>query len=170
MIWLVRLSQTLYLLQYIALAAGYVLCLAVPNRFGARFQLYVLLGLAFFNGLAGLAFKVLPMFGLYRYVILPFAVPEVVLISMNAERVESLYTFFLRWPAFESYVAILLTTLHYLEPALIATFINTIGIGTKHILVEEKGKTLMKLGYSQLFAQAAWMMACLCGTSIVLMR
>jgi hypothetical protein len=169
MTWLIRVSQLLYLLQYAVLIAGYAICLVVPKRYGSRLQLIVLLAVAIFNALVALGLKILPTLGVYRYTILPFVVPEVVLVQMNAERVDSLYTMWLRLPALETTLALFLTVIHYLEPALIATFIRTVGLGTKSDDLEGRGLTLMKLSYGQLYAQIAWMMACLCGTSVVLL-
>src|SRR5262249_11463035 len=78
MIWLVRLSQLLFLFLCPVLLAGYFICLVVPDRYGTRLQLFVLMGLSLANAFFLLVFRLLPMFGVYEYTILPFAVPEVV--------------------------------------------------------------------------------------------
>jgi uncharacterized membrane protein len=169
MIWLARLSQVLMLLLYGPLLAGYVTCLAVPDRFGARLQLKVLLGLALINALILIVFKLLPMFGITHYTLIPFVMPEVTMLEMNAERNESLVSFWLKVPFLEVFLAILLTLVHYLEPAMIATFVHNAGKSLKSEELEATGLKAMMLGYSQLFIQTAWLMASLCGTSVVLL-
>ena len=122
MMTVARLAQVLALLAYGPLLAGYVICLAVPDRFGTRLQLKVILGLALLNIISLIVFKLLPLFGVVRYTLLPFLVPEVAMLEMNAERTESLIGIWLKAPIIEVYLATLLTLLHYLEPAMIATF------------------------------------------------
>ena len=169
MIWVVRLSQVLYLLMYLLLLGGYGLCLAAPNQYGTRLQIGVLFALALANALFGIAFKLLPMLGVYEYTILPIAVPEVELISLNAGRMESIYTFWLRWPILEVYWALLMTIMFCLEPAMIAVFVRSVARGLKSAVLEEKAMTAMKLAFSQIFVQIAWMLLALCGTSEVLL-
>jgi hypothetical protein len=169
MIWIVRLSQVLYLLMYLLLLGGYGLCLAAPNQYGTRLQVGVLFALALANALFGIAFKLLPMLGVYEYTILPVAVPEVELISLNAGRMESLYTFWLHWPVLEVYWALLMTIMFYLEPAMIAVFIRAVAKGLNSVVLEEKAMTAMKLAFSQIFVQIAWTLLALCGTSEVLL-
>jgi hypothetical protein len=169
MIWVAKISQVLMLVIYGPLLAGYVICLAVPNRFGARLQLTVLLGLALVNALILIVFKLLPMFGISHYTLIPFVMPELAMLEMNADRTESLVSFWLRVPFLEVFLAILLTLVHYLEPAMIATFVHTVGMGVKSEELEAKGMSAMMLAFSQLFIQTAWLMASLCGTSVVLL-
>jgi hypothetical protein len=169
MTWVARLSQVLMLLLYGPLLAGYVMCLVVPNRFGARLQLKVLLGLALVNALILIVFKLLPIFGVLHYTLIPFVMPELAMLEMNADRSESLVSFWLKVPFLEVFLAILLTLAHYLEPAMIATFVHTAGMGLKSEELEGRGMKAMMLGYSQLFIQTAWLMASLCGTSVVLL-
>jgi hypothetical protein len=169
MIWVVRFSQVLYLLMYLLLLAGYVICLSAPNQRGTRLQIGVLITLALANALFGIAFKLLPMLGVYEYTILPIAVPEIEMVSMNASRIESIYTFWLRWPILEMYWALLVTILFYLEPAIIAVFVRAVALGLKADILEEKAMSAMKLAFSQIFIQSAWMLLALCGTSEVLL-
>jgi hypothetical protein len=169
MIWMVRLSQVAYLLMYFLLITGYILCLAAPPRGGTRLQLTVLLCLALSNALFGIAFKLLPLLGAYEYTILPAVVPEIEMISMNAERIESIYTFWLHWPFLEIFWTLLLNLLFYLEPAMIAVFLRAVAKGLKSDVLEAKAMKLMRLAFSQLYIQLAWMLMALCGTSEVLL-
>jgi hypothetical protein len=169
MIWIVRLSQVLVLLQTAMLVGGYIICLVAPERYGTRLQLFTLIGLAMANLFFLLIFKLLPMFGLYTYTIIPFAVPEVVMMEMNAERVETIGTFWMRWPMLEYPWAIIMTILLYLEPAMIAVFLNSVSMGIKSHTLEKRSNAAMQLGFSQIFIQVVWLMAALCGTSIVLL-
>lgn len=169
MIWVVRFSQVIYLLMYLPLAAGYALCLVVPPRYGTKLQLTVIIGLAGANALFGIIFKLLPMLGVYEYTILPIAVPEIVMISMNVDRLESLYTFWLKLPVLEMFWTLLMTLMFYLEPALIGVFLRAVGKGIKSEVLENKAMTIMKLGFSQLYVQMCFILVALCGTSEVLL-
>jgi hypothetical protein len=168
MLLVVRLALVLFILVYGPLLVGYVICLAVPNRFGTRLQLFVLLGLALVNALLLIIFKFLPLFGVIRFAIIPLIMPEVSMLEMNVERTESLESFWLRVPVIEAYLAILVTLLAYLELALIATFARTVGKSIKSEELEARGLTAMSLAFSQVFIQTAWLMASWCGTSQVL--
>jgi hypothetical protein len=169
MLTVARLAQVLSLLAYGPLLAGYVICLAVPDRFGTRLQLKVIFSLALLNIISLIVFKLLPLFGVIRYTLLPFVMPEVAMLEMNAERTESLLGFWLKSPVLEVYLATLLTLLHYLEPAMIATFVHSVGMAVKSEGLEVNGLKAMKLSFSQLFIQAIWLMASVCGTSVVLL-
>jgi hypothetical protein len=169
MIWVVRLSQVLYLLMYFLLVAGYVLCLAAPPRGGTRIQLGVLLALAAGNAFFGLIFKLAPLLRAYEYTILPAVVPEIEMISMNAGRLESIYTLWLHWPILEISWALLLTLMFYLEPAMIGVFLRACGKALKSDELEARAMTIMNLGFSQLYIQVAWVMLAMCGTSEVLL-
>jgi hypothetical protein len=169
MLWLVRFSQVIYLLMYFLLVTGYVLCLAAPQRYGTRLQLGVLLALAAGNAFFGIFFRLLPMMGLYEYTILPIAVPEVVLVEMNSERIESIYTFWLHVPMLELYWALLLNMMFFLEPAMVGVFLRAVAKGIKSDDLEEKAMRIMKMGFSQLYVQLAFMLVALCGTSAVLL-
>jgi hypothetical protein len=169
MIWVVRLSQVIYFLMYLPLVAGYVICLAAPPQGGTRLQLGVLLALALANLLFGIIFKLLPLLGVYEYTILPAVVPEIELNSMNASRMESVYTFWLRWPILEMYWALLMTILFYLEPAMVAVFLRAVAKGLRSDVLEEKAMAAMQFAFSQIFVQMAWMLLALCGTSEVLL-
>ncbi len=169
MLWLVRFSQVIYFLMYFLLITGYVLCLVAPQRYGTRLQLTVLLVLAASNAFFSIFFRLLPMMGLYEYTILPVAVPEVVLIEMNAERIESIYTFWLNIPMLELYWALILNLMFYLEPAMIGVFLRAVAKGIRSDDLEEKAMRIMKMGFSQLYVQLAFMLIALCGTSSVLL-
>jgi len=169
MMMVARLSQVLMLLGYLPLLVGYVICFVVPDRFGTRFQLKFLFGLALVNAMILIFFRLLPLFGAIRYTLLPFAMPEVAMLEMNAERGESLVAFWSKSPLMEVYLAILLTILNYLEPALIASFLHSVGKGVKSEELEGNALKAMKLGFSQVFIQVAWLMAAVCGTSVVLL-
>ncbi len=162
-------SAVLYVLQYLPLMAGYVMCLIVPDRFGTRFQLKVLLALAFVNALVVVAFMLLPMLGAHRYVNLPFLAPEVAMMEMNGERTETLVTAWLHMPLLDVFSAVLMTFLQYLEPALIATFVHAVGKAIKSDDLEAGGLIAIKLAFSQIFIRVVWLMASLCGTSLVLL-
>jgi hypothetical protein len=169
MIWVARLAQAAMFLQYLVLVAGYAICLPVPNRFGTKLQLAILFVLAALNILFGLFFKLLPMLGLYSYAILPFVVPEIAMIEMNTDRLESLFIFWCGAPVIEVWWAIIMNMTYYLEPAMIAVFLSSCAAGLKSDELQGKAMTLMKLGFSQMFIQLAWTMAALCGTSAVLL-
>jgi hypothetical protein len=168
MLLVVRLALVLAVLAYLPLLAGYVTCLVVPNRFGTRLQLMVLLALALINAVLLLVFRLLPMFGVVRYTILAIIMPEVGMTEMNTDRYETLTTFWLKSPVLEVNLVAIVTFLHYLEPALIATFIHAVGKSVKSEQLEASGLTAMMLGFSQIFIQTVWLMASWCGTSMVL--
>jgi hypothetical protein len=163
------IAAVLSLLQVGPLLAGYVMCLAVPDRFGTRLQLKVLLGLTFFNAIFLVVFKLLPMLGVIRYVNLPFMAPQVVMLEMNAERCETLLTTWLRSPLLEVYASILMTFLLFLEPALIATFIYAVSKSIKSDELEGSSLIAVKLAFAQIFIQVAWLMTSLCGSTVVLL-
>jgi len=141
----------------------------VPPRYGTKMQVTVLLVLAAANLFFGFFFRLLPMLGLYEYVILPYAVPEIVMLEMNAERAESLYTFWLHWPPLELPWALFMIMVFYLEPAMVGVFLRGVARGLKSDELEAKALSIMRMGFSQLYVQLTFMMVAMCGTSEVLL-
>ena len=169
LIWVLRFALVLTLLQGAPLVAGYFICLAAPDRYGIRLQLMVLFALAFFDFLFLVVFKLLPICGAYRYITLPIALPEVAMVEMNADRIESIFTFWLSYPVLEAIAGVLVMVTNYLGPAVIATLVHSVAMSIKSEKLEAEALITMKLGYSQLFIQLAWYMMAMCGGSLVLL-
>src|SRR5262249_49138315 len=91
------------------------------------------------------------------------------MVEMNADRIESIYTFWLHWPPLELFWALIMLLVLYMEPAMIGVFLRGVAKGLKSDVLEEKAMTIMKLGFSQMFIQMAYMILALCGTSEVLL-
>jgi hypothetical protein len=169
MLWIVRIAQVLFLFMYFGLVTGYVVCLTVPDRFGTKLQVMVLIGLAGANAFFGLLFKLLPMLGLWEWTVMPLVAPEVAMIEMNQERMESLLNFWSPVPALDVMIAIVVVFLQYFETVMIAVFIRACGLSMRVDEVEKAGFSLIQLGLGQCFIQLAWLMCANCGTSIVLL-
>jgi hypothetical protein len=169
MLWVARISQVLYLLMYLVLVAGYVVCLVVPNRYGTKMQVGLLIGLAGINALFGLVFKLLPMFGLWEWTIMPLVAPEIAMGVMNQERMETALNFWSPVPALDVIISIMVLFLQYFEPVLIAIFLRGCAISMKLPDLDETAQSLMKLGLGQCFIQVAWILCAICGTSQVLL-
>jgi DNA-directed RNA polymerase subunit RPC12/RpoP len=169
MLWFARIAQVLYLFMYVPLVAGYVVCLIVPDRYGTKMQVIALISLAAINAFFGLIFKLLPMLGLWEWTIMPLVAPEVAMVEMNQERMESLLNFWSPVPALDMIIAVLVLFLQYFEPVLIAVFIRACALAMKVKDLDKTAQSLMRMGLGQCFIQLAWLLCSLCGTSQVLL-
>jgi hypothetical protein len=169
MLWVARLSQLVYLFMYFLLMTGYVICLQVPDRYGTRFQVLVLLALAGANAFFGLIFKLLPLLGLWEWTILPLVAPEVAMVTMNQERLESLLNFWSPVPALDIPIAVVVTFLFYLEPVMIAVFIRGCALSMKVNELEQTSHSLIQMGLGVAFINLSWLLCANCGTSVVLL-
>jgi hypothetical protein len=158
----------LYPIQAILWAVGFILCFPVPRHHGTLGLLITFLVLGFFNFLFFFFFRLLPTTGLYRYYLVPYVIPEVLITEYNMDR---LYPFFLLWspsPFWESLLSIFLQFIYYLQPIIAVMFLWACATALKDIRVEENSNGVVVTGLGQYFLWLSLLMISLCGTSPVL--
>jgi hypothetical protein len=158
----------LYPIQVILWMVGYILCLPVPRHHGALGQLVTMMLLNAFNFLVFIFFRLIPVTGLYRYYLIPYFLPEVMITEYNMERV---FPFFVLWsgsPFWESLLALFLQFMFFLEPIMGSIFIWTIAKSLKSSRVEDNAHGVNMLGFGQYYAYLALVLISLCGTTPVL--
>jgi hypothetical protein len=158
----------LYPIQAILWVVGFILCFPVPRHHGTLGLLITFLVLGGFNFLFFLFFRLLPTTGLYRYYLIPYFIPEVMIAEYNMDR---LYPFFMLWsptPFWESLLAIFLQFIFILQPIIGVVFIWCCATTLKNIRIEENADGIAVTGFGQYFLWLSMLMIALCGTSPVL--
>jgi hypothetical protein len=158
----------LYPIQVILWFIGYILALPVPRHHGTLGQLIFIMVLGGFNVLFYLIFRVLPTTGLFKYYLIPYFIPEVMLTEYNMERVMPLFMLWSASPFWESLLAVFLQFVVFLEPILGVVFLWTIAKSLKDDRIGDNAAQITAVGFGQYFFWVAFLMIALCGTTPVL--
>lgn len=159
------IASLLYFVQAILWALGYACCLPVPRRFGMFGIVLVLLGLAIFNMLMMLIFKLLPVTGVHGYVLVPYVVPEIVLTEYNMERMVPIHILWSGSPFWENVLNLVLKFLFYLEPTMLSIFVWYAGTAIKDETVEQGGMGRVQMSLGTFFILVAFHLLSLAGAS-----
>jgi phage FluMu protein Com len=159
------LAAVLSLFQIIVMSAGYAVCLNIPDRFGTKGQIGALLGFAALNFLLVLVFRLLPSIGVIKYILVPYALPEVALIDANMDRDQGVWVVWSGSPFWETCLAVLCILAFYAEPVLIGVFIWSIGATLREEPVSEKGQGVVAMSFGIAFALIAYLLLSMAGTS-----
>jgi DNA-directed RNA polymerase subunit RPC12/RpoP len=158
----------LYPIQLILWVIGYILCLSVPKHHGAFGHLITMMALTAFNFLVFVFFKLIPVTGLYKYYLLPYFLPEVMITEYNMERVYPIFMIWSASPFFESILAMFLQFMLYLQPTMMSIFIWSASKSLKATRVEANAEGVTQTGFNQYFLWFCMLMFGLCGTTPVL--
>lgn len=165
------LGALLYFLQAMFFGLGYLFYLPAPRRFGMFGQSIIAVALVFFNFVFMFAFKILPVLGVHRYVLIPFVIPEIVMTEYNMERTVPIHLMWAGagWGAlFEQLLNLFLRFLQYMEPAMGCIFLWSAGVTVKDDDLAERGKGLTQMCLGTAFVLLCFHMLSLCGASPVL--
>jgi hypothetical protein len=161
------LGQILAVLQPFILIGGYVVCLAVPPKFGTWGQAFSLIALGAFNLILRVVFWLLPLFGI-GYLNLPLLVPELSLLSAGTDRAQPIMMTWMDYPFWESLLAYILILIQLAEPMMLGVFVRSLGLSMKDDAVSSAGLRLVMLTLGQAFMQMVIYMTFMAGTSNVL--
>jgi hypothetical protein len=167
---MLTMASLFYFLQALAWGIGYVISLPVPRRFGTFGQVIASMVLAFFNVLIMFFFKLLPVLGVFSYVMIPFVTPEIVLTEYNIERSLPIHVLWSGAPFWENLLNLIFKFLFYLQPTFGCIFIWSIGLATKDEQIEQRGKGLTQMSLGTFFILFCFHMLSLCGSSAVLVN
>jgi hypothetical protein len=162
------LAVILRLAQPIVSCVGYLVCLAVPQRYGTTFQATLLLMLGGWNTLVILFLMVLPVLGIYSYYLVPLLTPEIAMTEYNMERSMPLHILWMSRPFLEFMFNIVVQMLLYLEPIVGAVFLWSIGLSIKEPKIAQGGQSLAQLGLGQFYILLSYHMLSVAGTTPVL--
>jgi len=146
---------------------GYIVCLPVPERFGTKVQLSVLLGLAGTNLVLTLVLRLLPLLGVIGP-IAPLLASEASMGLPNMNRFVPLHVFWSAAPFWEMLLTILYYMLFFIEPVILACFLQSAGLSMRDDIVEQDASALMQLGLGQAFILLAYLLISIAGSSEVL--
>jgi hypothetical protein len=155
---MLTIATLFYFLQALAWGVGYVISLPVPRRFGTFGQLIVCMALAVINFLIMFFFKLLPVLGVFTYVMIPFVTPEIVLTEYNMERTLPIHVLWSAAPFWENFLN------------LGCIFIWSVGIAIKDERIEQGGKGLTQMSLGTFFFLLCFHLLSLCGSSPVLVN
>lgn len=167
---MLAIASLLYFLQALAWGIGYVICFPVPRRFGTLGQVIAGMVLAFFNFLIMFFFKLLPVLGVFTYVMIPFVTPEIVLTEYNIERSLPIHVLWSGAPLSENLLTLIFKFLFYLQPTFGCIFIWSIGLAIKDENIEQRAKGLTQMSLGTFFILVCFHMLSLCGSSHVLVN
>ena len=156
-----------YFFQALAWAAGSIVALPVPRRFGTLGLLLTGLILAFFNFIIMFAFKLLPILGV-GYVIIPFVAPEIDMTEYNMERLVPLHVIWGAAPFWDSFLTIIFRLFFYLQPLMGCIFLWSVGTAIKDEGVEKSARTLCQLCLGVFFIQVCFHYLAMCGATPVM--
>jgi hypothetical protein len=161
-------NMILYPIQAILWFVGYLLCLPVPRHHGTLGQLIAMMVLGFVNLMFFIFFRVLPTAGVYRFYVIPYFIPEVMITEYNMERVYPLFMLWSPSPFWESILAIFLQFIYYLQPLMGCIFIWSCATTLKTSRMEDRANAVAQVGLGQYFFWLAFLLIALCGTTPVL--
>jgi hypothetical protein len=167
---MLTMASLFYFLQAFAWGIGYVFSLPVPRRFGMFGQVIASMVLAFFNFLIMFFFKLLPVLGVFTYVMIPFITPEIVLTEYNIERTLPIHVLWSAAPFWENLLNVIFKFLFYLQPTFGCIFIWSIGLAIKHEKVEQRARGLTQMSLGVFFILFCFHMLSLCGSSPVMVN
>jgi hypothetical protein len=167
---LARLSQVLALLQDVVMIAACVFCLAAPGgRFGTKGLVIATLSVVFVSLIVGMVFKLLPLTGAMKFTLVPLLGAELPLLDAETDRLIPLQ---LLWGGGSPYAQVLLTLLVILVTnaglVLFPLFLRAVGQWVKSDPVEDSAVNLARLTLAVVFAQVAYQLLAMTGTSEVL--
>lgn len=163
-------STVLFFLQALLWAAGYGFCLPIPRRYGMFGQVLGMLGLAVFNILCILCFRLMPVIGVHGYIIIPYVVPEITMTEYNIERTVPIHILWSAEPFWENLLTLFMKFFQYLEPTLGAVLLWSIGVMVKSSELERGGRALTNMSFGTLFTLLCFHLLSLCGGSSVLVN
>jgi hypothetical protein len=164
------LATVLYVIHAILWGIGYGFCFPVPRRYGMFGHVLLLLGLAAFNLLVMLIFKVLPVLGVHNYVMIPLVTPEIVLTEYNMERMVPINILWSGAPFWENTGCLIFKFLFYLEPTLLSIFVWSAGIAIKDEKIEQLGQGRVQMSLGTFFMLVVFHLLSLSGSSPVLVN
>jgi hypothetical protein len=168
-LWLCRGAQFLALIAGLTLITGYVICLAVPDRFGTRGIVKALIVLGSVNILLGLVFRMLPYFGAMDYTIIPVAAPEVAFNNANIDRIVPISLLLSSLPFLDYFLAFLILLSLFAEPILFCVFLRAVAKSMKDEDLDIQTQGLVRLGLGTSFIFLFFLMTSMAGTSEVLL-
>ena len=161
------LALVLVLIKGGLFLTGYLMAKPVPDRFGTRLQLKLLIIFCCLNLVLVLALRILPLCGLFPGWI-PLLTPEVALTEANISRALPLHVFWSFSGFWVEFFTQIILFIQYLEPILFGVFIWTIGLCIKEDDMAEAGLGLSKIGFGVFFLLLSFHVVSCCGTSDVL--
>jgi len=162
------ISSLLYFVQAACWVFGYILCLAVPRRFGMGGNIITCLVLAVFNAIFVLVFRLLPVVGAIQYIMIPFVVPEISLTEYNMERLVPINVLWSGAPFWDNFLNVIIRFSLTLEPTIFCVFLWSVGLAVKDEGLEQSGRSLTQMILGTFFIQLAFFMLSICGASPVL--
>jgi hypothetical protein len=141
----------------------------VPPDHAARSQLVACLAVCATSGFLVFVFQLLPAFGLFRWSLLLFMVPEVAMMDAN---IGLLYPIHIEWglvPGLEVFLAVFFQLLVLAEPVLLAVFLRACALTMKVDSLERTSGALVQMGLGTAFIHLAYLLLANVGTSDVLM-
>jgi hypothetical protein len=162
-------EQVVGILSGAAFLAAFCVCLGVPDNFGTRGQATALIILSSVNLLLGIVFRLLPALGAIPYVMIPLLAPEAAMNEADIDRVLPIQAFWCGAPFWETFAAVIIVMLYFLEPLLFCVFMRATALALQDDeSLEPRAFMLMRVGFGQLFILLAYYLLSLTGTSAVL--
>jgi len=166
-LWLMRIGQIFILLQGLIAIAGYVICLAVPPRYGTKGLLIACLSLGGLNLLLQLVFKLLPLTGAMDYTMVPLVAPEIAMTYANVERLLPLHVSWSDAPFWEIFVALLVQMLFFAEPVVFCLFLRAMALSIRDEKLQAMANAMIVLALGTAFALLAYYLLSITGTTEV---
>jgi hypothetical protein len=167
---LLLISQLCILFQEIIMIAACVFCLSAPPRFGTKGLALTALIVAGVNLVVGVVFRFLPVVGAMKFVLLPLFGGELAMSEANFGR-QSSGPIHLLWCGIP-YLQVLLTmfvlVLNFGELIIFPLFLRAVAKQLKAEQLERSSLSLVQLGLAQVFAQVAYQVMAMTGSSWVL--
>ena len=164
-------ATVFYFLHALAWIAGSLISLPVPPRYATRGQLITSMVLAFFNFISMFFFKLLPVLGIFTWVMIPFVAPEISMTEYNMERQVPINVLWSGgpWVSFwENFFNLILKFLFYLQPTFGCIFLWTIGTAVRDENIEQSARGLTQSSLGTFFVLICFHLLSLCGASPVI--
>ncbi len=165
---LLILGSVCLLLQNLVCITGYVIALPIPNKFSTKGQLWGLISVSIVNFITNGVLRLLPLVGAMSYVLIPFVIQEINLISAAMDRAHPMVVFWSRAPFWESILFLFVMMSFYAEPVLIGSFVWSVGLSLKEEPVAERGRGIINLTFGVAFTHLCLFMLGLTGASNVM--
>jgi hypothetical protein len=136
----------------------------------SRGQLTTLFTIGGINFLLRFFFFFLPAVGAYSYVLMPLWGTELTMADANMDRSTPLHVFWSFAPFWEEILALVILVCRYLEPALIAYFVWTVGTTLKDEPLEKSAVGTVRTGFAIMFLLLTFHLFALTGNSPVLVK
>jgi hypothetical protein len=166
---LLIISQLFALFQGVVMIVACVFCITVPPRFGTKGLVITALAAAALNLILVFIFKLLPLFGAMKLVLVPLFGGELAMSQGNLDRVSGpIHLLWTGHPYIDVLLTIILLTLSYGELIIFPLFLRAIALQLKNEDLERSALALVRLGLAQIFAQLTYQIMAMTGTSDVL--